>query len=119
MSPVDAPLFRLPVEPSEPNGLDQLSFLMVDKVTTMPRGNLRDHTNTSMRLPVALRGAATVAVRKLGAELAIAAAELDGHTLAARTGLIREAAADVTRTHPSADADDVLLWAEARASASA
>ena len=25
------------------SGLDQLSFLMVDKVTTMPRGNLRDH----------------------------------------------------------------------------
>lgn len=42
-NPIEAPLFRLPVEPSEPNGLDQLSFLMVDKVTTMPRGNLRDH----------------------------------------------------------------------------
>ena len=42
-NPIEAPLFRLPVEPSEPNGLDHLSFLMVDKVTTMPRGNLRDH----------------------------------------------------------------------------
>jgi mRNA interferase MazF len=42
-NPIEAPLFRLPVEPSEPNGLDQPSFLMVDKVTTMPRGNLRDH----------------------------------------------------------------------------
>lgn len=42
-NPVDGPLIRLPVEPSEPNGLDELSFLMVDKVTTMPRGNLRDH----------------------------------------------------------------------------
>jgi mRNA interferase MazF len=42
-NPIEAPLFRLPVEPSESNGLDQLSFLMVDKVTTMPRSNLRDH----------------------------------------------------------------------------
>jgi mRNA interferase MazF len=42
-NPIEAPLFRLPVEPTEPNGLDQPSFLMVDKVTTMPRGNLGDH----------------------------------------------------------------------------
>lgn len=53
------------------------------------------------------------------AELAIAAAELDGHPLAAHPGLLREAADEITRTHPNADADDVLLWAEARASASA
>ncbi|HLI53651.1 MAG TPA: type II toxin-antitoxin system PemK/MazF family toxin [Acidimicrobiales bacterium] len=31
------------VEPSESNGLNERSFLMVDKVTTMPRGNLGDH----------------------------------------------------------------------------
>lgn len=42
-NPVEAPLFRVPVEPSEPNGLDERSFLMVDKVTTMPRANLGDH----------------------------------------------------------------------------
>lgn len=42
-NPIDAPLFRVPVDPSETNGLDDRSFLMVDKVTTMPRGNLRDH----------------------------------------------------------------------------
>lgn len=42
-NPIEAPLIRLPVEPSESNGLDQRSFLMVDKVTTMPRSNLRDH----------------------------------------------------------------------------
>jgi mRNA interferase MazF len=42
-NPIEAPLFRLPVEPSEPNGLDPLSFLMVDKVTTMPRDNLGNH----------------------------------------------------------------------------
>lgn len=42
-NPVEAPLTRIPVEPSPLNGLDQTSRLMVDKVTTMPRVNLREH----------------------------------------------------------------------------
>ena len=131
----------------------------IEQITRLLDSSEVETTNTSMRLPVALRDAATVAVRELGiapsttaltatalramleavvmqavldahyeqhpqtrpglAELAIAAAELDGHPLAGRTGLLREAAAEITRTHPNADADDVLLWAEARASASA
>ena len=33
----DAPLFRLPVEPSERNGLRSSSRLMVDKITTVPK----------------------------------------------------------------------------------
>ena len=37
---VDAPLFRLTVEPSPGNGLRSLSQLMVDKVTTVPRGRI-------------------------------------------------------------------------------
>jgi mRNA interferase MazF len=48
-NPVEAPLLRLPIDPSEDNGLEQRSQLMVDKVTTVPRsslgerlGNLRD-----------------------------------------------------------------------------
>ena len=53
------------------------------------------------------------------AELAIAAAELDGHPLAGRPDLLRQAADEITRTRPDADADDVVLWAEARASAPA
>jgi len=36
----DAPLFRLPVEPTEGNGLRAASRLMVDKVTTVPRDRL-------------------------------------------------------------------------------
>lgn len=36
-NPVDAPLFRIPVEPSERNGLQEPSRLMVDKLTTVPR----------------------------------------------------------------------------------
>lgn len=112
-----------------------------------------------MRLPVAPRDAAAVAVRELGAapsttalaaealratleaivmqavldmhyaehpdarpdlaDLAVAAAELDGHPLASQPGLLRRAAAEIVRTRPDADADDVVLWAEARAAASA
>jgi mRNA interferase MazF len=39
-SEVDAPLLRIPVQPSETTGLAQASRLMVDKVTTVPRTNL-------------------------------------------------------------------------------
>jgi mRNA interferase MazF len=38
--PTDAPLFRLPVEPTEGNGLRSMSRLMVDKITTVPRAKL-------------------------------------------------------------------------------
>lgn len=38
--PTDAPLFRLLVEPSDANGLDTVSRLMVDKVTTVPKAKL-------------------------------------------------------------------------------
>jgi hypothetical protein len=48
------------------------------------------------------------------ADLAIAAAELDGSPLAARPDFIRQAAVEVTRRHPHAEPEDVLLWAEAR-----
>ena len=39
-NPVDAPLLRQPIQPSDDNGLDQPSRLMVDKVTTVPRSSL-------------------------------------------------------------------------------
>lgn len=39
-NPVEAPLVRLPIEPSNENGLGQPSRLMVDKVTTVPRSSL-------------------------------------------------------------------------------
>lgn len=39
-SEVEAPLLRIPVQPSETTGLTQTSRLMVDKVTTVPRTNL-------------------------------------------------------------------------------
>lgn len=39
----DAPLFRLPVEPNERNGLRVLCRLMVDKVTTVPKSKVGAH----------------------------------------------------------------------------
>lgn len=112
-------------------------------------------SNTSMRIPTALRDAAAIAVSELGiapsatalttaalratleaavmqaalddhyerhpqarpdlGDLAIAAAELDGHPLAGQPDRLRQAAAEITANHPGASPDDVLLWAEARA----
>lgn len=34
---IEAPLIRLPVEPSESNGLRSVSRLMADKITTVPK----------------------------------------------------------------------------------
>ncbi len=39
----DAPLFRLPVEPNERNGLRVVSHLMVDKITTVPKTKVGAH----------------------------------------------------------------------------
>ena len=36
----EAPLFRLPVEPTDRNGLFATSRLMVDKITTIPKSRL-------------------------------------------------------------------------------
>jgi len=38
--PTDAPLFRLPVEPSERNGLRAPCRLMVDKITTVAKSKI-------------------------------------------------------------------------------
>jgi len=38
---VEAPLFRITVEPTEGNGLRQSSQVMVDKITTLRRDRLR------------------------------------------------------------------------------
>lgn len=38
--PTDAPLFRLPVEPSASNGLRAACHLMVDKISTVPKSRI-------------------------------------------------------------------------------
>jgi mRNA interferase MazF len=47
-NPVQAPLTRIPIEPSDLNGLEHPRKLMVDKITTVPRDSLRDRLG---RLP--------------------------------------------------------------------
>jgi hypothetical protein len=126
----------------------------IDRINVLLDSADPNTTNTSMRIPTALRDAAALAVDELGAapsttaltttalrsaleavvmqaaldrhydqhptarptlaDLAIAAAELDGHPLAKRPGVLRKAAAEIIGRHPDAHADDVLLWAEAR-----
>jgi mRNA interferase MazF len=39
----DAPLFRLPIEPNERNGLRISCRLMVDKITTVPKSKVGSH----------------------------------------------------------------------------
>ncbi|KOS54653.1 type II toxin-antitoxin system PemK/MazF family toxin [Rhodococcus rhodochrous] len=41
-NPVEAPLVRIAVEPTAGTGIEKPSQIMVDKVTTMPRANVRD-----------------------------------------------------------------------------
>lgn len=129
--------------------------VVIERISELlDRGGL-ETSNTSMRIPTALREAAALAVRELGVapsatalttaalraaleavvmqavlddhyehhpqarpdlgDLAVAAAQLDGHPLAAQPQRLRQAAAEVAAKHPDASPDDVLLWAEARA----
>lgn len=48
------------------------------------------------------------------ADLAVAAAELDEHPLAARPDVIRRYAKEIIERHPNAGPEDVLLWADAK-----
>lgn len=127
----------------------------IERISELLDGGELETSNTSMRIPTALRDAAALAVRELGiapsatalttaalratleaaimqaalddhyrhhpharpdlGDLAIAAAELDGHPLAGQHERLRQAAAEIAGNHPDATPEDVLLWAEARA----
>lgn len=134
-------------------------YEVIDRINELLNSTDPETTNTSMRIPKALREAASLAVKELGVapsatvltanalramlqgtvmlavldrhyeeypelrpslgDLAIAAAEMDGHPLAQQPELLRRSAAEVQRRHPNASPDDVLLWAEALQSATA
>jgi hypothetical protein len=127
----------------------------IEQISDLLGADMTQTINTSMRIPAALRDAATLAARELNVapsatalmtsalegvleailmqavldvhyerhpgtrpdlgELAIAAAEIDGHPMAAEPDRIRQAAAEIAVRHPGASPEDVLLWAEARA----
>jgi hypothetical protein len=129
--------------------------VVIERISKLLDGSEQGTSNTSMRIPTALRDAAALAVKELGVapsatalttaalratleavvmqaalddhyerypearpdlgDLAIAAAELDGHPLAGQPERLRQAAAEIATKHPDASPDDVLLWAEARA----
>jgi mRNA interferase MazF len=42
-NPVEAPLTRIPVEPTAGTGIELPSQIMVDKITTMPRASVGDY----------------------------------------------------------------------------
>jgi hypothetical protein len=125
----------------------------IDRINELLSSTDPETTNTSMRIPKALREAAAIAVSELDvapsttiltanalrmflagtvvlaalelhyeeypdtrptlADLAIAAAEIDGNPLAQKPELLERSAAEVGRRHPAASFEDVLLWAEA------
>ena len=127
---------------------------VLDEINRLLDADAGATVNTSMRLPVALRDAAALAVRHLGvaesttsftsaalrrsletavmdaaleahfeqqpharpslAQVALALAAQDGSALADRPDLIERAATQVMQRRPDADADDVLLGAEAK-----
>jgi hypothetical protein len=127
----------------------------IERVGQLLDSDMTETSNTSMRIPTALRDAAALAARELKAaptatalttmalrsaleaavmraaldehyaqfpesrpdlaDIAIAAAEIDGNPLAADPDRIRRAATEITAAHPHPEPEDVLLWAEARA----
>lgn len=135
--------------------LDMRAAEAIERISELLDDTDPQTSNTSMRIPTALRDAAAIAVAELGAatsttaltaaalraaleaavmqaaldehyavhprsrpdlgDLAVAAAELDGHPLAAEPGRLRRAAAEIVEKHPGATPDEVVLWAEARA----
>lgn len=135
--------------------MDDLSVL--DRINALLDADDESTVNTSMRLPVALRDAAALAVDQLQvaasttnltatalraaletavmeaaleahyaqhpgarptlAEVAQALAAQDGSPLADQRQLLDQAATELLARHPEADADDVLLWAEAQQAA--
>ena len=127
----------------------------IERIGQLLDSDMTETSNTSMRIPTALREAAALAAKELKvapsatalttmalratleaavmraalddhyaqypearpdlADIAIAAAEIDGSPLAADPERIRRAAAEIAATHPDPAPEDVLLWAEARA----
>lgn len=104
-----------------PATLRDAAALAVEKLgvaastTTLASAALRSALETAV-MEAALEAHYTQhpATRPTLAEVALALAAQDGSTLADRPELLEQAAAEVLARHPGADADDVLLWAEAQ-----
>jgi hypothetical protein len=89
-------------------------------VTTLPAAALRQNLETfAMETALQLHYRKHPDARPGLAEVAHALAVQDGSVLAGRPDLLAAAASVVVERRPDADADDVLLWAEAQLAASA
>ncbi|CCG03602.1 hypothetical protein [Blastococcus saxobsidens] len=104
-----------------PTALRDAAALAVDGLGVAPSTTILTATALRAAIETAVMDAALRAhyrahpdARPELAEVARALAAQDGSPLADRPDLLEQAAAEVTARHPDADADDVLLWAEAQ-----
>lgn len=104
-----------------PANLRDAAALAVERLGLAPSTTTLTATALRSVLETAVMGAALEAhydqhpdARPSLAEVALAAAAQDGSPLAERPELIERAAEEIAARHPDADADDVLLWAEAQ-----
>jgi len=111
---------RLPVNLRDAAALAADRLGAASSTTTMTASALRQMLETTV-MDAALRVHYDKhpETRPTLAEVAQALARQNGSPLAARPEVIEAAARAVTARHPNADADDVLLWAEAQLEMSA
>lgn len=112
---------RLPTALRDAAALAVQKLGVASSVTALTADALRSRLEAvAMQAALDAHYAAHPDARPSLADLAIAAAQIDGSPLAKRTKLLRQAANAVAKAHPDdADADMVLLWAEALASVEA
>jgi len=111
---------RLPVSLRDAAALATNELRAAPSTTTMTATALRQRLETIvMDAALRLHYDQHPEVRPTLAEVAQALAQQDGSSLASRPELIEAAARAVSARHPTADADDVLLWAEAQLEMSA
>lgn len=106
---------RLSVSLRDAAALAVTHFRVASSATTMAAAALRLSLETlAMETALHLHYRAHPDSRPSLAEIAHALAVQDGSPLAERPDLIASAASAVVARRPDADADDVLLWAEAQ-----
>ena len=111
---------RLSVSLRDAAALAVEHFSAAPSATTMAAAALRQHLATfAMATALALHYREHPEAQPSLAEVAHALAVQDGSALAQRPDLLAAAASAVVKRHPDADADDVLLWAEAQLAVSA
>ena len=101
--------------PAPPAALAVEQFGVAPSTTTMAATALRQALETLvMETALRLHYEEHPDAKPTLGEVALALAAQDGSPLASRPDLIAAAADAVTARRPDADADDVLLWAEAQ-----